>query len=292
MNKSKPIWLFVVALILIVAAGGVLLFVLTTNTTPDPEIIMGIMIVFSIAALMTVLYLLAAGFSSMQLTDPSQALGLPEGSIRAMIALVLIMVFIIFGIFLFRKVGIPNSNYIGETDKIPNVKADTTKTTLIFTPKDYKDSSKGYYVYAREAINEDGRRLAQQLITTVGTLVVAIASFYFGTTTSSSAAQKERDKIISAQSSNPVIDDITPKEGEKGNVIDMEIIGTDLNKARTVQLIRGSEKMICSGVSSNATKIQCKVMIDKEPDGKWDVIVSNDDGKQAKLAEAFTIKRT
>jgi hypothetical protein len=293
MNKSNALlWLFLAALILIVVGGGVLIYLLTTKFTPDPEIIMGIMIVFSIAALMTVLYLLAAGFSSMQLTDPTQALGLPEGSIRAMIALVLIMVFIIFGIFLFRKVGIPSSIYIGETDKISNVKADTTKTSLIFIANTNNDGSKGYHVYAREAINEEGKRLAQQLITTVGTLVVAIASFYFGTTAMSSAAQKERDTIIAAQTSNPVIDDITPKEGEKGKVIDMEIVGTDFNKARTVQLVRGSEKMICTGVSSNATKIQCKVMIDKEPDGKWDVIVSNDDGKQAKLSEAFTIKRT
>ena len=41
----------------------------------------------------------------MGLTDKDEALGLPEGSIRAMIALVLILVFILFGIYLFNKVG-------------------------------------------------------------------------------------------------------------------------------------------------------------------------------------------
>jgi hypothetical protein len=243
----------------------------------------------------------------MNLTDPKQALGLPEGSIRAMIALVLIMVFIIFGILLFRKVALPERIYLASVKQVSDVKIpESIKNPVVVVfetipdkdKKDKKDkiiNENNYSVYLAAESSEEGKRLAQQLITTVGTLVVAIASFYFGATMVSGAAKKEREEILAGQAvaaaSNPVIKDITPKEGEKDQEIPMEIVGTDF-KAPRVQLLRGSEAMVGTGILSNSTKIQCKVKIDKESDGKWDVIVENEDGKQARLAEVFVIKQT
>jgi hypothetical protein len=299
---------FLVTLFLLVGGGGALIYLFITKTTVDPEIIMGIVIVFAITALMTVLFIVAAGFKTMKLTDPKQALGLPEGSIRATIALVLIMVFIIFGIFLFRKVGIPSQTYLGEVKKTSDFKTDNSKLIVFFQaiPSKEKIESQGdkrdtidynnYYVYGVSEVSEEGKRLAQQLITTVGTLYVAISSFYFGNAMAKSDKTEEPQSIQVAQTHtsilNPVIKDITPKEGKKGQEIAMEILGTDFKAPVTVQLLRGSEAMICGEVLSNATKIQCKVIIDKEPDGKWDVIVSNEDGKRAQLTKVFTIIKT
>jgi len=56
-------------------------------------------------------------------------------------------------------------------------------------------------------------------------------------------------------------------------------------------MIRGAEEMAATDVLSSDTKIQCEVKIDKEPDGKWDVVVENEDGTQARLAQVFTIKQ-
>jgi len=138
--------------------------------------------------------------------------------------------------------------------------------------------------------------LAQQLITTVGTLVVAIASFYFGSTMTSSAAKKEREGSAAAQAltaaSNPVIKDIIPVEGAKSKQLSLEIVGTGFWSPKAVRLLRGNEEMLGTELLSNATKIQCKVMIDKDPGGKWDVIVENADGKQGRLPDAFTITQT
>lgn len=304
-SKRLVLTLVLALIVIIVGSGFVLSFFQARNA--DPEVMMGAVIVLSIATLMTVLFILAAGFSAMDLTDPKQALGLPEGSIRAMIALVLIMVFIIFGILLFRKVAVPDKTYFGQVKQLADVKIpEGTKTSFMFEKildKDKYDpktkeiiNDNNYYVYGVAEASDEGKRLAQQLITTVGTLVVAIASFYFGTTMASSAAKKEREEILAAQTvpavSNPVIKDITPKEGEKDDEIPLEIIGTDFKAPRMVQLLRGGEAMVCKEVLSSATKIQCKVKIDKEPDGKWDVVVLNEDGKEARLAEAFTIKQT
>ena len=276
---------FVVLLLLIVAAGGLLISWLTKQANADPELMMGMLVVVAIATLMTVLFIVAAGFSSMNLTDSRQALALPEGSIRAMIALVLIMVFIIFGIFLFRKVGSSTSTYIGEVMTTSDAKIPTDRTA-VFTPNIGPDGKlKSYYVYVFEPMNEDGKRLAQQLITTVGTLVVAIASFYFGSTLTGSTAKKERQEISPA----PVVKDVTPKEGAKGNQLSLEIVGTGFKSPRVVRLLRGNEAMDGTELLSNPTKIQCKVLIDKEPGGKWDLIVENEDGAKAQLSEVFTI---
>jgi hypothetical protein len=273
-------------LLLIVASGGYLIkyLAVTTITNPDPELKMGILVVVAIATLMTVLFILAAGFSSMSLTDPKQALGLPEGSIRAMIALVLIMVFIIFGIYLFRNIGVSNPTYLGWVTSSSDVKIPTDKAVL-FQPVGNGNDGKGYNVYVLEAMSDEAKRLAQQLITTVGTLVVAIASFYFGSTLTTSASKKERDEGSAA----PMIKDVTPRESAKGNQLSLEIAGTGFKSPRVVRLLRGDEAMVGTDVLSNATTIRCKVLIDKEPGGKWDIIVENEDGTKAQMANAFSI---
>lgn len=91
---------------------------------------------------------------------------------------------------------------------------------------------------------------------------------------------------------NPMIKDITPKEGKKGQEIALEIVGTNFKEPKTVQLLRDSEVMICKDILSNSTIIQSKVLIDKEPDGKWDIMIENEDGKQAHLNKVFTILKS
>ena len=92
----------------------------------------------------------------MGLLDANQALGLPAGTIRALIALILILLFAIIGVHLFRMVGA----------------LDPAGTN---------------------AVSAEGVALAQQLLTTVGTLVVAVSGFYFGT------ASAARGAMISSQ---------------------------------------------------------------------------------------------
>jgi hypothetical protein len=256
---------------------------------------MGILVVFSIAALMTVLFILAAGFSAMSLADGKQALGLPEGSIRAMIALILVMVFIIFGIYLFRMVGYGSLQFVEHMQTLP-ASGKIGGREIVAEPATEPEYKGWYDVWVTTEASDDAKKLAEQLLTTVGTLVVAIASFYFGSTMTTSAARKEREGIALVQAaagaSNLVIKDITPKEGAKGKEIGFEIAGTGFTSPRAVRLLRGSEAMEGTEVLSNPTKIQCKIMVDKEPDGKWDIIVENGDGNKTRLAEVFTIMQS
>jgi hypothetical protein len=276
---------YILIAVLLTAAVGYLIGYLTPRESfvDQPEIGMGLVIVSAIAIMMTLLFILAAGFTSMKLNDPKQPLGLPEGSIRAMIALILIMVFIIFGIHLFRVVG---GGYYGQV--ITNQTwADLAKYAgrpTYIQPS--QNSTDHFDVWIQSDISADGARLAQQLITTVGTLVVAVAGFYFGSTAVTSAVAAGQGAVAASQ---PEIERVVPEEGKKGEDINLKLSGKDFRSPRAVRLVRGQEQMSAEEILSSATQIQCKIMIDKEPDGKWDVIVENEDGKQARLPGAFTI---
>src|SRR5262245_50949345 len=214
-RDSLTIVYVLVPIALILTLGALLATQVFANV---PEIQFGFMLVIAIIALITLLFIVAAGFAHLKLTDPKQALGLPEGSVRSMIALILIMVFIIFGIYLFRKVGSPDSVYAGAMRVLPETMKIGDRPIISRERED-----KQYDVWILTDVSADGQKLAQQLMTTVGTLVVAIASFYFGSTTTTSAAnagaQRERADFMAALGGPkpaPSILAVQPNESKKG----------------------------------------------------------------------------
>ena len=136
--------------ILFVALGGAFIGALwaVSEFVGDRDVRTAAAFVFGLAFLLSVISGIVAAFSALRLTNPKAALGLPEGSIRAIIALVLVLIFIVMAIYLIESV------FVGEA-------------------------------------NEDARNAGTQLLATVGTLVAAVAAFYFGTgavTTGTAAA--------------------------------------------------------------------------------------------------------
>jgi len=198
-SDKKPIPLtMAISAVLIVILVGVLVWFWQSNQEDNPaaEVQMGVIIVMSVVILMTLLFAISSGFSAIDLSDRGQALGLPEGSIRAMIALVLIMIFVILSIYLFRETNRgtlegPICSKVTLQDESLN---DIRAQIALALPNDplCRDDQTGFYV--RGAQNEDGARFAQQLLTTLGTLVVAVAGFYFGTSSVESAHKRQRDR--------------------------------------------------------------------------------------------------
>jgi hypothetical protein len=107
-----------------------------------PEAQLPLIAIMGVATMLAVLTLMALAFSSYNLADRGQALGLPEGSIRAVIALSLIIIFAVVSIFLFsslremegeQKCCLPPSakNDTAETSTaptMPNAASAATKT--------------------------------------------------------------------------------------------------------------------------------------------------------------------
>ena len=67
------------------------------------EISLPLLAIAGVIALLGALALVAIGFALMSMSDKTQALGLPSGSVRAVIALSLVVLFAILTVFLFSS---------------------------------------------------------------------------------------------------------------------------------------------------------------------------------------------
>lgn len=105
----------------------------------SPEIVLGVLIISGVAALIASLTIVAVAIAALGYSDKTQALSLPPGSIRAVIALSLILIFAIISVFFFFSI---------------------------------KNGPNG---------GEASVRFGLQTLTIIGTLVTAVAAFYFGT---------------------------------------------------------------------------------------------------------------
>ena len=119
----------ILAAVVFSAAGA--LWLLGKVGVDEAAVRLPVLLILSVMGLLFAITVLLAAFKSFDLADRTKALGLPEGSVRAMIALMLILLFAIAGLYIFGSLG--NDPDVGK-----------------------------------------------QLVTTLSTLVVAVAAFYFG----------------------------------------------------------------------------------------------------------------
>lgn len=146
---------------------------------------------FALASLISV-------FHAVGLDNRNFALGMPRGSVRAFMALVLIMLFFLMSVFLYLDVA-------GTSREIVQVNVSASDlagyqaagTVLSVTPElDSEGVLSDPTTYRVRILFQDegtgsqvAQDLARQLITVLGTLIVAIAAFYFG----SNSVQAARD---------------------------------------------------------------------------------------------------
>lgn len=134
---------------------GIIIYLISIGIrmTHLPEVMLPLIVIAGVTSMLASLVTAAVVLSALKLADPKQALALPEGSVRALIALSLILIFAITAIYLFRKIG---PYYV-------NIPINNTYVTKEIVP------------------TPDQIQFGLQILTTVATLVVAVAGFYFGT---------------------------------------------------------------------------------------------------------------
>jgi hypothetical protein len=147
-----------VAWLLALGGGALVVFVLVwvmlkfTGTDATSTIVgLPLIVIVGVIVLLIVIALVTFTFSVLGLTSKKEALGLPDGSVRSIIALMLLVLFSILAIYLYNSVA-----HGGLTD-----------------------------ASAKDAVD-----IAKQLITLLGTLVTAVASFYFASNAVESAHAK------------------------------------------------------------------------------------------------------
>jgi hypothetical protein len=258
----------------------VIIIIIPSGKLPA-EIVLGVELVIGVIALIVSLVFMTVIFKSLNLTNPENSLGLPEGSIRAVIALSLILIFMISSVFLYYQVGHPATyTSVNVTEaQIANI----SQGTIVSIQRGGTYNNESVFNVTFLANNQSSVDIAKQIITTVSTLVVAIAGFYFGTKAVSVAKG-------AVEISSPVIRRVEPLELKVGdNEKEIKIIGKDFETPKVKFKPDSGIEFI--DMKWNETEISCKVNIkDDAAAGKYTVIVTNSDGGEDRLEDAFEVK--
>jgi len=313
----EEVWKTYGGRILLGSAAAVLALVLGTGflvlrklIPNDSAGVLPLLAIGGIILLMLMLTFVAMIFSMLGLTNNQQAMGLPEGSIRAVIALSLIVLFAILSVFLFHNVstsGTANSIVrLSDADRLqfikdhPNArdlqaivtKDDAGKPVVAKDEKglDLKNadgSPKYLYDVSYRSTNSASEDFAKQLLVLLGTLMTAVTSFYLGAGTVTSAVRASETSETSATT----FTEVTPTKHSiaKGNAIKLEIIGTNLDGISRVRLVRTGETPIDgTGVTPAPTKITCDLDLTGAPTGTWSIEVA-EGARPAKIAGRLEI---
>lgn len=195
-GESSP-WTLAAAfglLILALIALGIAAWAIRSHLEV-PEVVLTLLLIFGIVVLLTTIGALVVLLAGFRLTTRKEALGLPSGSVRAIIALGLLLVFSIVSVFLFWNTG----HDIVESSGI-------SADQLALLPKDRIVSIQATgTTYTVGVISGTGLsdQLAQQLMTMLGTLLTAVAAFYFGSASVSAAYRASQGAAADARAGRP-----------------------------------------------------------------------------------------
>ncbi|HEX7285741.1 MAG TPA: IPT/TIG domain-containing protein [Candidatus Angelobacter sp.] len=176
--------------------GG--LFGVITNPNTPAAIALSVVVLLGLALVVVLMASLVIVYSVLELANKDQALGLPEGSVRALIAFSLVLVFVLLGAFLYRSVN--DLGACATRTKITQAEVDELKKEFVVfaepakkadgvTPETAPDGKTPLYnvkYYTKH--NKDADDFAKQIFTTLATVFVSVISFYFGSSAATSGA--------------------------------------------------------------------------------------------------------
>jgi hypothetical protein len=262
------------------------IFWLLTKLIPQDD--SGSLPLLAIGGIVVLIFMLAAVamiFSALGLSNRELAMGLPEGSIRAVIALSLIVLFAILSIFLYQNVSKG-----GALVKIEEMSA-ADRTEFIRNPyvRDVQSTpvagKAGVYNVSYRSANTAGDDFAKQLLVLLGTLMTAVTSFYLGAGTVTSAV-KTGTEAGAAAIPPPIPGSIKPDTHSIGATgpLQLEITGTNLNVITRVRIVKeGAAPIIGTKVGSSPTRITCELDVSKAAPGMYDVEIDDGGSRSAKL---------
>src|ERR1700682_5341518 len=80
-----------------------------------------------------------------------------------------------------------------------------------------------------------------------------------------------------------MIADVSPHNANGGKTVTLAIVGTNLQSARVVRLVRLGVTILGTEITTNPMMVWCQIKIDQGTVGDdWDLEVETEDGKQRK----------
>lgn len=238
-QKIKPgtTVLLVVVLVLFGALAGFWALPARINLYKDAPL----QVLLGSAVFISLICLVVLVFARLGLYNRSAALGLPEGSVRALIALILLIIFIIFANVIFGVLS--NSNlsqpvaFSGLTEEQVRALGGPVENQRSL-PSVAGEPQRWEGTYRVDAPSADAANLGQQVVTGMLTLVAAISAFYFGSasvTTGADAIRRSTSPDLGGGSlqvlrpSQPVVLEV--KDGGGYNDLEIQLGGSALDAA-------------------------------------------------------------
>jgi hypothetical protein len=213
---KSNVGLLTCAFLFLIAAGFCLYFFYPTAAGNTKEALtLSAVVMVALAMVVVLMAVLVIVFQVLGLANSNQALALPEGSVRALIAFSLVLAFVCLAAFLYSNMSsvVPLTlagSALNQTDaQLNDLKAqfvvvyqqakekDGTPSYVLKTDKDgvsikddkgnlQKDLTKPLYdvnYFIKRSGSADD--FAKQIFTTLATVFVSVVSFYFGSSTAS-----------------------------------------------------------------------------------------------------------
>ena len=262
------------------------LYFLVSSKDIDLEIRLPVLAIAGVVALLISLAVVAGSFTLFGLTNRNEALGLPEGSARAVIALSLIVLFAIFSVYLYADLSRPPiaaaTNLTG-SDKDRLLSAIPSTMVIATVSNHAQGPEERFSVYYQQG-NAQGQDFAKQLLAMIGTLVTSVSSFYFGSKAVTAAVPSGGSKPAAH------LRGVTPKGHKSGQTVSLTIEGDNLDLVKEVKIAHANRQVVAKNVTSNANTVLCELDIPANaPAGAWTVSVVDGAGQKADLVDAFTI---
>jgi len=236
-----------------------------------------------VVTLLGALLIFTALLNIIGLSDKTQALGLPEGSVRALLALALLGLFaIVAASILVVKTELRTATGLSSDDVAALIRNNPDARDIVQVPE--KESAK-YRVTFYSPVRPDD--FAKQMLTLVGTLMTAVIAFYFGT-----ASMRATSDISRAA---PEVSGVEPETKlPTANPVTLKLRGNNLNSIRTVRLTEPTKlvELEAHTVLSNLSQVTCTFAAHPALNtaGVWDVTVIDDIGRTSTKRGGLPIK--
>jgi hypothetical protein len=280
----------------------VVMFWLLTKLSKDESGSLALLAIGGVVVLILLLTAVAMVFSILQLTNGTQAMGLPEGSIRAVIALSLIVLFAILSVFLYQGVSkgsLVVNNRVPETLRIQIIRehaAQDVQSVLLkdkdgITPLKSDDGKENLYDVSYRSTNTTADDFAKQMLVLRGTRMTAVTSFYLGAGTATTAAKAGGDAAKESAANSPTVTNIDPTSyaTASGASMKLQLTGAHLDIVSRVKIAKAGVELPGTIVSKSATSLTCTIDVSTATSGDWDLTVDDGGSKSFTLPGKLTI---
>lgn len=265
------------------------------------------LVIAGLVSLIALLAVMAIAFKTVHLANQTQALGLPEGTVRAVIALSLILIFAVVTVYLFSALSQRSDEKCCEalaaTDTTGTTTSTTTTGTATATTTEGPDKKNSPQPPASTPAEQQratrasaAQDFAKQLLIMLGTLITSITSFYFGSKTGTDVLSRTNQNGQNPQNSTskdtpnaPKLTGLNPGTVASGQPVTISGSNLNLIDAVVVRDDKGAEANATIGSKTDTAVI---FTLEEALSGRWNVFGRTKDGVESVAPSPLTITRT